>query len=161
MKKKLSYTLFCMMLVLGLLLTACGSAAEPDTTEPEVPEAEVEEPEAEVEEPAATEKRKVVYYIGFGTGTAPDQVDGMNHLWNIPGKSFVAGCFTQKLQCIVDDPAQVILTWQLVCLVFILATVISGDTDTMYWKTKTRKWFKYFFKNQLYGPPNLFRVLKF
>ena len=79
MNKKHLYTFFCFILVLGLL-TACGTPSSPDTSEPDAPEAEVGEPAAEVDEPAEAEVHKVVYYIGFGTGTAPDQVDGQQAL---------------------------------------------------------------------------------
>lgn len=54
MKSKL-FKVFAFLIVLSMLLTACGSAAGGDA-------------------PAAGEKAKVVIFVGFGTGTDPDQV---------------------------------------------------------------------------------------
>lgn len=54
MKSKL-FKVFAFLIVMSMLLTACGSAAGGDA-------------------PAAGEKAKVVIFVGFGTGTDPDQV---------------------------------------------------------------------------------------
>ncbi len=64
------YLLFVTMLLLGLVLVACGGAEpepeveEPPAAEPEVEEPEVEEPEPEVEEPAAALKVCQVTDVG-------------------------------------------------------------------------------------------------
>jgi multiple sugar transport system substrate-binding protein len=77
MRTKKLFTLFCLILAAALALSACQTAGEPEPVEPEV---EVEEPEVEPEEGMEAEVRQVVYFIGFGTGTAPDQVEGQQAL---------------------------------------------------------------------------------
>ena len=75
------------LIVAVVLLSACGQPAP--TTAPQPTKAQEAAPTvaAPTEAPAPTqaptstsEKRKVVYYIGYGTGTAPDQVDGQKVL---------------------------------------------------------------------------------
>jgi multiple sugar transport system substrate-binding protein len=79
MKKKYLFTILCIFMTLGILITACSpKSTEPAAEAPAVVEAEPTEEAAVPEVPA--EKHKVVYFIGFGTGTAPDQVDGQKAL---------------------------------------------------------------------------------
>jgi len=61
---KKTYLLTSTLMILVILLSACGSKAESSGQPTD----------------AATGKRKVVYFVGFGTGTAPAQVDGQKAL---------------------------------------------------------------------------------
>ncbi len=85
---------FSMLVIVIVALSACAPKAETAAPQPTQAEAapttapaptEVKpavEPTATTEAaaPAAGEKRKVVYFVGFGTGTAPAQVDGQKAL---------------------------------------------------------------------------------
>ena len=86
--KKVSLLMSALMIIV-FVITACAPPAATQAPQPTTAEAapteavQVEQPTAEPtksEEPAATGKRKVVYFIGFGTGTAPAQVDGQKAL---------------------------------------------------------------------------------
>jgi multiple sugar transport system substrate-binding protein len=77
MKAKSLLSFLSIILAFGLILSACQTASEPEPVEPDTEMAEVE---VEPAEEATVEVQKVVYYIGFGTGTAPDQVEGQEAL---------------------------------------------------------------------------------
>ena len=81
--------LISVLMIVGIVLTACGPKADvtSETKADVISETEAvvtSETEAvvssETEAVVSSGKRKVVYYIGFGTGTAPDQVDGQKAL---------------------------------------------------------------------------------
>jgi ABC-type glycerol-3-phosphate transport system substrate-binding protein len=78
MKRYAHWMLMALVLVLGLALAACGGgaapAAEEAATGEEAPAAEATSEEAPAEEAATGEKAKVTIFVGFGTGTDPDQV---------------------------------------------------------------------------------------
>jgi multiple sugar transport system substrate-binding protein len=82
MKAKYLWMILCMILILSLTLVACQTTSEQEVVEPEteVEEEAAEEVEVEQEAAAEGEVHKVVYFIGFGTGTAPDQVEGQQAL---------------------------------------------------------------------------------
>jgi len=77
MKKSL-FILTALVMVLALLLAACGGGATPAPEEPAAEEPAAEEPMAEPEEPAeppaAAEKVQIRWFVGLGTGTDPAQV---------------------------------------------------------------------------------------
>ncbi len=75
MKHKI-IALSSLLVLMGLLLVACGGAPATEAPPPPATEAPAEEAEsAPVEEPAVQgEKVKVVIFIGMGTGTDPDQI---------------------------------------------------------------------------------------
>jgi len=79
------YLLFSVLMIVSMVLSAC--ATKPETPAPQPNNAEIvptsTPPPTEVKpavEPTTAGKRKVVYFIGFGTGTDPDQVDGQKVL---------------------------------------------------------------------------------
>lgn len=74
--------LICILVIMATVFTACGSEAEATSEEDAsaASEAEVETAgETEAEE-ASDGVHKVVYFIGFGTGTAASQLDAQNAL---------------------------------------------------------------------------------
>ena len=79
------YLWISVLMVMAVLLASCGpqaTTAAPQPTQaqeaaPTLAPAPTQAPEATQDTSAtATGKRKVVYFVGFGTGTAPAQVDG-------------------------------------------------------------------------------------
>ena len=87
---KKAHLVISVLMIAAFLLTACGQAtATPAAPQPEptkAPEAAatVAPPPTEAPQPtadtSASGKRKVVYFIGYGTGTSPNQVEGQNAL---------------------------------------------------------------------------------
>jgi len=74
--RKPFYILIALLVAASMLLTACGGAAPteaPAVDEPSVEEPAVEEPA--VEEPAA-EKVQIRWFIGLGTGSLPEHLEG-------------------------------------------------------------------------------------
>lgn len=76
--------LFSVLMIL-VMLSACGTKTEtqaPQATTEVAPPTQAQQAAEPTAGPttAATTKRKVVYFIGFGTGTDPDQVDGQKKL---------------------------------------------------------------------------------
>jgi multiple sugar transport system substrate-binding protein len=67
MKRKMFVPLLTMIILLSLVIAGCSPSTQPEA-EPEVVVSQPEVPEE------AKTIRKVVYFIGFGTGTAPDQI---------------------------------------------------------------------------------------
>ena len=78
MKKKrlLVFTLF---VVFMLIFTACSSPSENDANGDSV-QGETEEGVSATEQTGGSDVQKVVYFVGFGTGTSPDQVEGQEAL---------------------------------------------------------------------------------
>lgn len=77
--KKRRLIIFTIFVIFALIIAACSSPAETEVSEETVDE-ETEEVVSEPETERESEVRKVVYFIGFGTGTAPDQVEGQQAL---------------------------------------------------------------------------------
>ncbi len=70
MKKSL-LLLTALLVIFGLILSACGGGAEAPAAE----EPAAEEPAAEVVEEAPAEKVQVRWFVGLGTGTDPAQIE--------------------------------------------------------------------------------------
>ena len=76
MKKSL-FILTALIMVLALVLTACGGGATPEAEQPaeEAPAEEAPAEEAPAEEaPAMEEKVQIRWFVGLGTGTNPEQL---------------------------------------------------------------------------------------
>lgn len=77
------WMMIALVLIMGLVLAACGGAAAPAAEEAPAATAAPAEPSAEeapAEEAATGEKAKVTIFVGFGTGTDPDQVAAQEEL---------------------------------------------------------------------------------
>ena len=74
MKKSL-FILTALIMVLALVLTACGGGATPEPEQPAAEEPMEEEPmeeeEAPAEEPAMEEKVQIRWFVGLGSGWQP------------------------------------------------------------------------------------------
>lgn len=83
-KKTIPFAL--LIVLLSLFMAACGGgAAEPATQEPAPTdsssgEATAPTEESQLAEPASGDKKKVMIFVGFGTGTDPDQVAAQDEL---------------------------------------------------------------------------------
>ncbi len=64
------------LIIVSVLLTACGQATATPAVKPPAP-APTNQATTDT---SASGKRKVVYFIGYGTGTSPNQVEGQNVL---------------------------------------------------------------------------------
>jgi multiple sugar transport system substrate-binding protein len=79
MNQKYIWRFLSLLIVVTLLISGCGSPAAtavPEVVSPEVGTTEI----AATQAPVAAEKTKVVIFVGFGTGTDPEQITRQEEL---------------------------------------------------------------------------------